>query len=42
MGAACVSVCVLTVGGGVGLEVCLLQFYFINILVSGAELGESH
>lgn len=30
------------VGGGMGLEVCLLQFYFINILVSGAELGESH
>lgn len=24
------------------MEVCLLQFYFINILVSGAELGESH
>lgn len=25
-----------------GMAVCLLQFYFINILVSGAELGESH
>lgn len=31
-----------TAAGGVGLEVCLLQFYFINILVSGAELEESH
>lgn len=42
VGAGCMSVCVPTVGGGMGLEVCLLQFYFINILVSGAEHGESH
>lgn len=28
-------------GWGMGMAVCLLQFYFINILVSGAELGES-
>lgn len=35
------SVCVVIMGGG-RMEVCLLQFYFINILVSGAELGESH
>lgn len=42
MGMGCISVCILTVGGGMGLEVCLLQLYLINILVSGAELGESH
>lgn len=38
---ACKCVCA-SGGWGMGMAVCLLQFYFINILVSGAELGESH